>query len=184
MIAGPVFYTVTFIVLAASTSDEGEVMTFFKERMLRLRRGIVERFKFKASASGGGIAARTHAKEKTDASPQWDVPLTPSSLPVSPEMQRIYDERGVYISNIGWAAARSVVSEGPVHHLLANHEAELTEHKRLLGVDTLAVSNGMKRLAGLFPLPEAAPPEPPRERYYPTVDDLYGMRPGSRMNRA
>jgi len=157
-------------------------MTFFKERMLRLRRGIVERFKLKASADGGSIAAPAHAKENTVASPQWDVPLTPSSLPVSPEMQRIYDERGVYISNIGWSAARSVVGDGPVHHLLANHEAELTEHKRLLGVDTLALANGRKHLAGLFPLPEAAPPEPPRVKYYPTIDDLYGMRPGSPVN--
>jgi len=157
-------------------------MIFFKDNILRLRRGIAEGFKLKASAGGGGFAAPAHTKENAAAYPQCDVPLTPSSLPVSLEMQRIYDERGVYISNIGWAAARSVVSEGPVHHLLANHEAELTEHKRLLGLDALALSSGMKRLAGLFPLPDAAPPPQPRERYYPTVDDLYGMRPGSRVN--
>jgi hypothetical protein len=155
-------------------------MAFFKERIPHFVRKIADRLKRKAPA-GTGAAAPAPAKNNAATLMQRQA-AAPSLLSVSPEMQRIHGERDVIVTNVGWSAERSVVSDGQVHCLLANHKRELSLHGLLLAADTLILANGMKRLAGFFPLPEVLPPAPPREKNYPTVADLYGERPKARLN--
>jgi hypothetical protein len=142
--------------------------------------------RLKALISKDGAAASAH--------PQKAPPITllshhtpePPALPASSAMRVIKDGRAGLLDQLGWSAQQGVVGDGIVRRLLANHEAELAEHQRLLTQDGLTMETLELRLSALFPpLPEpepepAPPPAPRRQRVYPVLGDMLSDRPKSR----
>ena len=109
----------------------------------------------------------------------------PTALPVSATMRSILAERLTVWEKIGWAAEQGMVPDGPLRRLLANHQAELKEHRRLLAEDRHALQAGLRRLAALFPVPpapEPKPAEPSRSRDFSPLGDLLAQRPKGRLN--
>lgn len=135
----------------------------------------------------------SQASKTPPETPAADIPASrqfqrrgqPAALPVSTTLQYILAERLATTEQIGWAAEQGMVPDGIPRRLLANHESELTEHRRLLAEDRHALQAGLRRLAALFPLPpapEPQPPEPPRRRAFPPLGDLLAQRPKGRLN--
>ena len=153
-------------------------MTFFRDKMPHLVREIAGQPKRKARQRAGASTPNP-VKDIVEAPPLHPAE-TSSSLPVSTEMHRIYADRRAILADIGWSVERSVIGDGSVHHLRANHEVERVEHMHLLGDDKILVHIGLRRLAGLFPEPPAPGPEPRRPRDYPSLADMLAMRPKAR----
>lgn len=139
----------------------------------------------KRQASPSTTSPQTKATDDAPVSHRLGRPAQKPTQRMSPAMQDILAERLTVLEQIGWSAEQGMVPDGQPRRLLSNHEAELTEHRRLLTEDRLALQAGLRRLAALFPppaAPEPEPPVPPRRRDFSPLGDLLAQRRKSRLN--
>lgn len=124
-------------------------------------------------ADGAAQVPRPRRKAKSGA-------MAGTALNLSPVMTDIMSEREELLGEIAWVAEQGVVLDGLPQQLLASHEAELAEHRRLLAEDHTALQAGLRRLDAAFPAPPPPvpePPVPPRPRRFPPLGELLAQRP-------
>lgn len=112
----------------------------------------------------------------------------PNSDPVPSEptpMQIIMDRRVGLEAQIEAAADCGYVRDSLATSLLANHEDELAERRRLLTDLEHQLQASLRRLNALCPAPpepEPAPIPPPRPRKFTAVKDWFGNGAAGRVN--
>jgi hypothetical protein len=109
----------------------------------------------------------------------------PKGVPEQATIVMLHAERSGLLEQITRAATQGIVPDGLPRQLLANHEAERAEHRRLLEEDRQHLCAGLRGLNARYPAPpppEPQPPVQPKPRSYPSIGDLLGQRPAGRLH--